>query len=299
MKTIQFNDRVTGGAIDIAYSDYGIGRPIVLIHGWPLSREMWEYQVADLVNAGNRVVKYDRRGFGHSSKPWAPYDYDTLADDLNELMEQLDLKDAVLAGFSMGGGEAVRYLSKYGSSRVTGLVLIGAVTPYFLKTNDNSEGVEQSVFDEMITGIQADRIGFLEDFSKKFFGFGFLHKPVSTPLLNYYLGLAAKAPQHSTLACIKSFSATDFRKDVAGIKVPTLIIHGDSDEIVPLEVSGKRTSEMIPHAELAIYDGAPHGLFYTHRHQLNHDLLNFMKGLKLQPWERDAEGIPEHTFIMP
>jgi pimeloyl-ACP methyl ester carboxylesterase len=280
MKSIQFTDTKTGEEIHIAYSSYGNGQPVILIHGWPLSREMWEYQLADLVNAGHRVIKYDRRGFGKSSKPWKGYDYDSLTGDLHELMVKLDLKDAILVGFSMGGGEVVRYISKYGEERIAGIVLISSVVPFFLKTAGNTEGVDAEVFDEIIKVIQNDRMVYLDEFGKKFFGAGFLNKPVSTPLLNYYLQLGSKASQQSTIECIKSFSATDFRNDVDKISVPTLIIHGDSDKIVPFEVSSKRTAGMIPHAELVVYDGAPHGLFYTHRELLNRDLLNFISGKK-------------------
>ncbi|MEO5948168.1 MAG: alpha/beta hydrolase, partial [Chitinophagaceae bacterium] len=160
MKSIQFNDKATGEEISIAYSDYGKGKPVVLLHGWPLSREMWEYQLSDLVNSGHRVVKYDRRGFGKSSKPWNGYDYDTLTDDLNEVMVRLDLKNATLVGFSMGGGEVVRYIRKYGHERVAGVVLISSIAPFMLKTDDNTKGVPLEVFDEMIAGIKDDRIGF-------------------------------------------------------------------------------------------------------------------------------------------
>lgn len=280
MKLIQFNDNKSGEEINIAYSDYGKGQPVVLIHGWPLSREMWEYQIGDIVNGGYRVIKYDRRGFGKSSKPWLGYDYDTLADDLNQLMVQLDLHDAVLVGFSMGGGEVARYLGKYGKERVRRIVLVSSIVPYLLKTETNPDGVDEKVFEEMIEGVKADRIGYIDEFGKKFFGVGFLNKPVSTPLLQYYTQLASHAAQHSTVECIKSFSRTDFRNDLVKISVPTLIIHGDSDKIVPYEVSSKRTAEMLPEAEVVVYAGAPHGLFYTHRDIFNTDLLNFFAGKK-------------------
>src|SRR5690349_17094018 len=174
----------------IAYSDYGQGSPVVLIHGWPLSREMWEYQLEDIVNAGYRVIKYDRRGFGKSSKPWYGYDYDSLASDLNEIIQQLDLHDVVLVGFSMGGGEVVRYLKMFGSNRVNRIVLISSVLPYLCKTKDNPDGVDSSVFEEMMMDMRKDRIDFLDQFGKKFFGVGMLSRPVSTPLLEYYRMLA-------------------------------------------------------------------------------------------------------------
>jgi len=288
MKSIQFNDTKTGEEISIAYSDYGKGQPVVFIHGWPSSREMWEYQLADAVNAGYRVIKYDRRGFGKSSKPWSGYDYDSLAGDLNELINKLDLQKVILVGFSMGGGEVVRYIANYGQNRIARIVLLSSVVPYMLKTADNPEGIDKKVFDEAAEGIKNDRIGFMDDFGKNFFGVGFLNKPLSTPLLNYYLHLTTAATQQSTLACANSFSSTDFRNDIKKITVPVLIIHGDSDKIVPFEASSKRTAVLIPHAELVVYQDAPHGLFYTHRKLLNKDLLNFFAGKKYVQPVREA-----------
>ncbi|MEP6746456.1 MAG: alpha/beta hydrolase [Bacteroidota bacterium] len=283
MKSIKFNDSKSGEEINIAYSDYGKGQPVVLIHGWPSSREMWEYQLADIVNAGYRVIKYDRRGFGKSSKPWSGYDYDTLASDLNEIINQLDLQKAILVGFSMGGGEVARYIANYGEAKIDRVVLISTVLPYMLKTKDNPEGVDKKIFDDMAEQIKNDRIGFLDDFGKMFFGVGFLSKPLSTPLLNYYHHLTTVATQQSTLECATSFCSTDFRDDVTKITVPTLIVHGDSDKIVPFEASSKRTGSMIPQAELIIYADGPHGIFYTHRELLNKDLLNFFSGVKHVP----------------
>ncbi|GEO06131.1 arylesterase [Adhaeribacter aerolatus] len=276
MKFIQKRDAGTGEDIQLAYADYGKGRPVILIHGWPLSKEMWEYQVDDLVNAGLRVIKYDRRGFGHSAKPWDNYDYDSLTDDLHAIIEQLDLRDAVLVGFSMGGGEAVRYLSRYGNDRVSKLVLISAVTPFLGKTADNPDGVDQSVFEEILANIKKDRIGFLDDFGKKFFGVNLISHPVSTPLLEYYRMLASVASSRATEQCAIAFAQTDFRKDVQQINVPTLIIHGDADQTVPIKASGDRTAKMIPGNQYLVYEGAPHGLFYTHKEKLNQDLIQFI-----------------------
>lgn len=275
MKYITTRDTTTGEEVELSYKDYGQGRPVVLIHGWPLSKDMWEYQLDDLVNAGLRVIKYDRRGFGKSSKPWNGYDYDTLTEDLNAIIEQLDLRDAVLVGFSMGGGEAVRYLNKYGNSRVSKLVLVSAVTPFMLKTADNPDGVDESVFAEMLSKIKEDRIAFLDDFGKKFFSVSLVSHPVSTPLLEYYRMLAAVASPRATQQCAMAFSQTDFRNDVESINVPTLIIHGDDDKTVPIEVSSERTARMIPESQYVVYRGAPHGLFYTHRERLNQDLIQF------------------------
>ncbi|MEJ7740298.1 MAG: alpha/beta hydrolase [Chitinophagaceae bacterium] len=275
MNYIITKDGTSGEEVQLSYKDYGQGRPVVLIHGWPLSKEMWEYQLDDLINAGMRVIKYDRRGFGKSGKPWNSYDYDTLTDDLNVIMEQLDLKDAVLVGFSMGGGEAVRYLGRYGTSRVSKLVLISAVPPFLGKTNDNPEGVDESVFAGMMTQMKEDRINFLDDFGKMFFGVNLLNHPVSAPLLEYYRMLASVASPRATQQCAIAFAQTDFRSDVKSITVPTLIIHGDADKTVPIESSSDRTAKIISHAQYKVYEGAPHGLFYTHRKRLNQDLIEF------------------------
>ncbi len=186
MNYIETNNDASGNPVKINYNDYGTGKPIILIHGWPLSGDMWEYQINDLVNSGHRVITYDRRGFGKSSQPWDGYDYDTLTDDLKALIDQLNLEDITLIGFSMGGGEVVRYFSRYGGERVSRVVLISSVTPYMLKTDSNPDGVPQEMFDEMTNKMQEDRIGFLDEFGKTFFGVSMLSKPLSTPLLEYY-----------------------------------------------------------------------------------------------------------------
>jgi len=277
MDYIVNKNTASGEEVQLSYKDYGNGRPVVLIHGWPLSKEMWEYQIEPLVEAGLRVIKYDRRGFGKSSKPWGEYNYDALAEDLNVIMEELDLRDAVLVGFSMGGGEVVRYLSRYGSSRVSKIVLVSSVTPYMLKTADNPDGVDESVFKKMMDQMNEDRIAFLDDFGKQFFGVNLVSHPVSTPLLEYYRMLASVAAPRATKQCAIAFAATDFRSDVQAISVPTLIIHGDADKTVPIEASGERTAKMIPGSEYIVYEGAPHGLFYTHKEKLNQDLISFCK----------------------
>lgn len=276
MKYITTKDATTGEEIQLSYKDYGSGRPVVLIHGWPSSKDMWEYQIDDLVNAGLRVIKYDRRGFGKSSKPWDGYDYDTMTDDLAAIIEQLDLQDAILVGFSMGGGEAVRYLSRYGSnSRVSKIVLVSAVTPFLGQTNDNPDGVPQAVFAEMMEQMKDDRIAFLDTFGEQFFGVSVLNHPVSKPYLQYFRGLAEVALPRATQQCAISFANTDFRADVEAVNVPTLIIHGDADNTVPIEASGNRTATMIPNAVYKVYEGAPHGLFFTERKKLNQDLIDF------------------------
>ena len=278
MEFITTSDKATGEKVRLAYSDYGFGDPVVMIHGWPLSREMWEYQLGDLVDAGFRVVKYDRRGFGKSSKPWNGYDYDTFAADLNEILEQLDLKNVTLVGFSMGGGEVVRYLSNYGTQRVKKIALISTVLPFLQKTAGNPDGVDQKVFEEIMQQIRNDRVGFLDEFGKVFFGVNMVSHPVSKPLLEYYRMLGSFAAARSTLQCVVAFSQTDFREDVRAIKIPTLIIHGNDDKIVPIEASSNRTAAMIPGSHYLVYEGAPHGLFYEYRQKLNADLVNFING---------------------
>lgn len=276
MKYITAKDATSGEEIQLSYKDYGKGRPVVLIHGWPSSKEMWEYQVDDLVNAGLRVIKYDRRGFGKSSKPWDGYDYDALTDDLNAILEELDLQDAVLVGFSMGGGEAVRYLNRYGSGgRVSKIILVSAVVPFLGQTNDNPDGVPQQVFAEMVEQMKEDRINFLETFGKQFFGVGLLSHPVSTPYLQYFRSLAEVALPRATQQCAITFANTDFRADVEAVNVPTLIIHGDADATVPIKASSERTAKMIPNAIYKVYEGSPHGLFYTDRKRLNEDIIDF------------------------
>jgi non-heme chloroperoxidase len=276
MNYIETNDLQNGQPVRLYYEDWGAGQPVVLIHGWPLSHEMWEYQVSDLVNAGFRVIAYDRRGFGKSSKPWNGYDYDTLTDDLSALLNELDLQDVTLVGFSMGGGEVVRYFSRYGGERVTKAVLLGSIVPYLLKTDDNPEGADQSVFDEMITALQEDRIAFLDNFGKLFFGVTLLNKPASAPLLDYYRMLASAALPKATRDCVESFAQTDFRDELQNIRVPTLIIHGDDDKIVPIDATSKKAAARIRDNRYIVYEGAPHALCYTERKRLNRDLIEFI-----------------------
>jgi non-heme chloroperoxidase len=256
--------------------DYGKGKPVILIHGWPLSNEMWEYQIDFLVQNNYRVIAYDRRGFGKSSQPWEGYDYDTLADDVREIIEQLQLEDAILVGFSMGGGEVVRYFSRHGGKGVTKAALISSVVPFLLKTNDNPDGQSKEKSDNATNAIKEDRIGFVDNFGKAFFGVNIINKPLSTPLMEYYRMLCSFASPRATLKCAESFSYTDFRDELDFVKVPTLIIHGDDDKIVPIDLTSKKTAEAIRQNTYIVYEGAPHGLFYTHKDKLNNDLLNFL-----------------------
>lgn len=263
----------------IHYEDVGgHGRPVVLIHGWPLSHRMWEGQVTALTDAGYRCVAYDRRGFGASGHPTAGYDYDTFASDLNDLIHTLALKDAVLVGFSMGGGEVVRYLARYGDEdRVTGAVLVGAVPPFLLKTADNPEGIDGSVFDGMLASVKANRITFLEEFLPNFYNLDAEGRSLSADVVAYAKSIAWPASPVATRACITAFGTTDFRQDLSAITVPTLVVHGDADRIVPLEVSGQRTAAMIAGSRLEVIAGAPHGLTATHGDRLNALLLDFLQ----------------------
>ncbi|MBK5278183.1 MAG: alpha/beta hydrolase [Bacteroidia bacterium] len=276
MNYIQTSNDFTGKPVKINYNDYGTGEPVILISGWPLSKEMWEYQIDDLVNSGHRVIAYDRRGFGKSSQPWDGYDYDTLTDDLKALIDQLKLEDITLVGFSMGGGEVVRYFSRHGGKNVSRVVLISAVTPYMLKTDTNPDGVPKEMFDAMADQMTQDRINFLDDFGKTFFGASPLNKTLSAPLLEYYRMLCSVASPRATASCAKAFATTDFRSEMQSINVPTLIIHGGEDKTVPIEATAKQSAKVIPDNEFIIYEGAPHGLFYTDRKRLNADLIRFL-----------------------
>jgi len=262
--------------VELHYTDQGQGRPVVLIHGWPLSGRSWEAQVPALVDAGHRVVTYDRRGFGSSSQPWDGYDYDTFAADLNALLEHLDLTDVTLVGFSMGGGEVVRYLSNHGSSRVAKAVLAGAVPPYLYKSDDNPDGgLDDATVTQFLEMASSDRAAFLEFFTKQFFSAGGVQK-VSEPLRQYMVSIALSASPRGTVECIKAWSYTDFRADVAKVDVPLLVLHGDSDAIVPLEVSGQRVADTVPGAQLVVVEGAPHGFNASHAAKFNRALLDFL-----------------------
>lgn len=263
--------------IELYYEDHGAGKPIVLIHGWPLSGRSWEYQIPALIEAGYRVITYDRRGFGKSSQPWNGYDYDTLAADLNQLVEHLDLQGATLVGFSMGGGEVARYVANYGTSRVKKAVFAAAVPPYLYNTEDNPDGpMDDAGIADFESGVKKDRIAFLEDFTKTFFA-GAQSDLVSEPFRLYNRDIAAGASPKGTLDCIGAFGRTDFREDLAKFNIPTLVIHGDSDDIVPFEASGKRTHETIPGCQLALIEGGPHGLNATHPTEFNRALLEFLE----------------------
>jgi non-heme chloroperoxidase len=269
------------GNIDIYYEDHGAGKPVVLIHGWPLSGRSWEKQTMALLEAGHRVITYDRRGFGESSKPTSGYDYDTFAEDLNKLITHLELKDFTLVGFSMGGGEVARYLGKYGSKRVSQAVFISSIPPFLLKTADNPGGVDGGIFEGIKKGLVADRPAFLAGFLSNFYNVDVLGgKLVSDQLVQLSWSIAVTASPKGTLDCVSAW-LTDFRKDLERIDVPTLVIHGDSDRIVPLAASGKRTAETVKGGRLSVIEGGPHGLTWTHAEKVNRELLAFIGTEKL------------------
>ena len=265
-----------GEVVNLYYEDHGKGKNVLFIHGWPLSGAMWEYQITQLPQQGLRCITYDRRGFGFSDRPVGPYDYNTLAADLKAVIDELNLEEVTLVGFSMGGGEIAKYFSLYGGAKVSKVVLISAVVPYMLKTEDNPDGVEQEVFDGMAKQMIDDRPGFLENFNNDFYGVSMLSHPVSDAFLQQCINAAMIASPIATLECAKSFSSTDFRADVEKINVPTLIIHGDEDKIVPIEPTGNRSANLIPGAKYIIYEGAPHGLWFTEKERLNKDLVEFI-----------------------
>ena len=258
--------------------DWGTGRPVILLHGWPLSADSWDDQAKAIAEAGFRAIAYDRRGFGRSSQPWGGYDYDTLADDLAAVIDQTGAKDAVLAGFSMGGGEVARYMSRHGGKSVVKAALVSSVVPYMLKTSDNPAGTDQSVFDQMAHDMNADRAKFFAGFFKAFFGVGVISHPVSAELLEWARGLSMQASLKATLECAKSFATTDFRDDMAEFVVPTLIIHGTEDKTVPIDPAGRAAAKGIQSSTLIEYEGAPHGLFATEKERLTRDLLGFIRG---------------------
>ncbi|CAH1220688.1 Non-heme bromoperoxidase BPO-A2 [Paenibacillus auburnensis] len=268
-----------GIAIELHYEDVGTGKPVVLIHGWPLSGRSWEKQVPALVEAGYRVITYDRRGFGQSSQPWNGYEYDTFAADLHTLIEHLDLQDVTLVGFSMGGGEVARYIGTYGTERVSKAVLAGAIPPYLYKSSDNPDGgFDDATIQGFQDGVKADRLAFLDDFTTNFFASGDRTDLVNEPFRLYNRDIAAFASPKGTLDCIAAFSYTDFRGDLEKFNVPTLILHGDSDAIVPVEISGQKAHERIAGSQLVVIEGGPHGFNATHPKEFNQALLEFLKG---------------------
>ncbi len=264
------------GNIDLYYEDHGSGEPVVLIHGYPLSGASWEKQLPVLLDAGHRVITYDRRGFGKSSQPTTGYNYDTFTADLHTLVTRLELRDFTLVGFSMGGGEVARYFGKYGSQGVSNAVIISGVPPFLLKTPDNPEGVDGSVFEGIEQAVIADRYAFFTQFFKNFYNTDLLlGKRVSEEVVQASWNLAAGASATASLACVPTWYE-DFRNDLTHINVPTLVLHGDADRILPITASGQRTAKLIKGSRLVVINDGPHCITWTHAEQVNRELLAFL-----------------------
>ncbi len=271
MPTITTKDKTT-----IFYKDWGHGQPIVFSHGWPLNADAWDEQLVFFARKGYRTIAHDRRGHGRSSQPWKGHEMDTYADDLAALIDSLDLRDVVLVGHSTGGGEVTRYLGRHGTKRIAKAVLVGAVPPLLLQSSTNPGGLPMSVFDEIRAGLLADRSQFYKDLSAPFYGANRPNTKVSQGQRDQFWLQSMQVGTNAVVECVKAFSETDFTPDLKRIDKPTLIIHGDDDQIVPIAASARRSVELIKNAQLEIYPGAPHGLTATHRDKFNADLLAFV-----------------------
>lgn len=263
--------------VDIFYEDYGEGKPVILIHGWPLSRKSWEQQVWKIVESGFRCISYDRRGFGTSSTPWNDYDYSALASDLHALINELNLNNCTIVGFSMGGGEVVRYLTDFGSDKIEKAALISSIIPLVKQKDDNSDGVSEKDLDGIIDALQNDRVGFLKEFSKGFYNFDDQKNRVSQAQLDYDFIVASHASPRATIQTALAWMHTDFREELKNVTVPTLIVHGDADNTVPITTSAEQAAKGISNNRYEIISGAPHGLQITHSDQLNDILIDFLK----------------------
>jgi non-heme chloroperoxidase len=266
----------TKDGVELYVKQWGLGRPVVMMHGWPLSSDTFDDLGLALADAGFRGIAYDRRGFGRSDQPWGGYDYDTLADDLAAVIEETGARDATLLGFSMGGGEVARYLTRYPDNDVASAILIASVVPYMLQTDDNPAGVPQDIFDQMANAMQDDRAKFWSTFFADFYGMGILDHPVSNEIVEWSRQVAMQAGLNATLSCAAAFATTDFRPDLASFKIPTLIIHGTKDQTVPIDASARPAAKGIPQSTLVEYDGAPHGLLASHKVAVRDDVLRFL-----------------------
>ncbi|MBX9818541.1 MAG: alpha/beta hydrolase [Burkholderiaceae bacterium] len=267
----------TADNTELYVKDWGSGRAVVMLHGWPLSCDTWDEQAMAIAQSGYRAISYDRRGFGRSSQPWSGYDYDTLADDLAAVIDETGAQDVTLVGFSMGGGEVARYMSRHAGKSVVKAVLLASVVPYMLQADDNPHGTPQTVFDQMALGLYGDRAKFYTGFFKDFYGVGRMSQPVSNEVLGWSHSQAMQASLQATLACAKAFASTDFRPDLRAFTVPTLVIHGTADKIVPIDAAGRAAAQDIAQSTLLEYDGAPHGLLATHQLKLSQDLMGFIR----------------------
>lgn len=263
--------------VKINYVDYGTGQPIVLIHGWPLSHKAWEKQISALVAGGFRVIAYDRRGFGQSDAPWEGYDYDSLASDLDALITQLNLRQVNLVGFSMGGGEVIRYLTRYGAGKINKIALVASIIPLVKQKDDNPDGVPEAALHGILEALQTDRLAFLSNFHPAFYNYKEDGNPISKQQLQYDFSISSHAAPHATIGAAKAWMDTDFRTECKDITVPTLIIHGKADATVPIATSADQAAALIPNSQLITYDDAPHGLNITHADRLNNDLAAFFK----------------------
>jgi non-heme chloroperoxidase len=277
-ESLHMSTITTRDGVEIYYKDWGTGQPIVFSHGWPLNADSWESQMLFLASNGYRVIAHDRRGHGRSSQPWDGNDMDHYADDLAELLEVLDLKDAVLLGFSTGGGEVARYIGRHGTQRVAKAGLISSVPPLMLQTAGNTQGVPMEAFDGMRAASIANRAQLYKDIAAgPFFGFNRPGAMPSQGLIDTFWMQGMLAGHKNTYDCIAAFSATDFTDDLKKFDVPTLVVHGDDDQIVPIGISGQAAAKIVANAKLLVYPGAPHGLTDTHKERLNADLLAFIQ----------------------
>ena len=275
------------------YKDWGKGAPVVLLHGWPLTGDTFDDAALALVENGCRAIIPDRRGFGRSDQPWDGYDYDTLSDDIAAILNHAGISEQVaLVGFSMGGGEVARFLSRQGAQRVSKAVLISSVVPYMLQTDDNPDGVPKATFDEMTAGMKKDRAHFMKGFFKDFFGVGALSSPVSDEVLDDAQRQALMAGLRPTLAAAQAFGTTDFRPDLKSFTVPTLVIHGTSDKTVPIDATGRVVAAQVPGAQLIEYDGSAHGLFAIDKERLIADLVSFLTGRATEQAADQRSAIP-------
>jgi non-heme chloroperoxidase len=283
--------KLTVNGAELFYKEWGEGQPVVFSHGWPLNSDAWEDQMYFLAQRGYRCIAHDRRGHGRSSQPWTGTNMDQYADDLNDLMEQTSAKDAILIGHSTGGGEVVRYLARHGTSRVSKVILISSIPPLMLKTPANPDGTPMEAFDQLRAALLADRSQFFKDFSMQFYGYNRPGAKVSEGVRDNFWHQGMMASFEAVCDCVKVFSETDLTEDLKKIDVPTLLIHGDDDQVVPINDSSKLSEKLIKDATLKIYSGAPHGLATTHKQQLNQDILAFIQGTTT-PTRREEAMMP-------